>query len=119
MATPSAAGTPRRRASQVAGRGRRIRWDRVGRMALLALLAIILTLYISPAKHWFEQSRTRSAQQAELHELEADNARLKQGIASLENPATLEQRARELGMVRQGERAYVIENPPREAVPGP
>jgi hypothetical protein len=39
-----------------------IRWDRLGRLALLGTLIVILLLYISPAKHWWEQSRTASAQ---------------------------------------------------------
>jgi hypothetical protein len=29
-----------------------IRWDRLGRLALLGTLFVILMLYISPAKHW-------------------------------------------------------------------
>ena len=103
---------PRRRASHaLASSG--IRWDRLGRVALLALLGVILLLYISPAKHWVEQSRTASAQSEELRGLEAENAKLKQRASALRNPDTLEQEARKLGMVRNGERAYVIENPPK------
>jgi cell division protein FtsB len=90
-----------------------IRWDRLGRMALLGVLGVILLLYISPAKHWIEQSGTASAQSQELHELKAENARLEQRARELRDPAALEREARSLGMVRQGERAYVIENPPR------
>ena len=90
-----------------------IRWDRLGRIALLAMLGVILLLYISPAKHWIEQSGTRSAQQHELKELNGENATLKRKLRALRDPATLEQEARRLGMVRRGERSYVIENPPR------
>ena len=115
MATSSAAARrqpPRRRASHaLASSG--IRWDRLGRVALLALLGAILLLYISPAKHWIEQSRTASAQREELRGLEAENAKLERRASDLRNPDTLEQEARKLGMVRSGERAYVIENPPK------
>lgn len=96
-----------------AGTARGIRWDRLGRVALLAMLGVILLLYVSPAKHWLEQSGTRSAQKEELSRLDAENARLKGKVRALSNPGSLEREARRLGMVRRGERSYVIENPPR------
>jgi cell division protein FtsB len=96
---------PRRRRSG-------IRWDRVGRFALLTTLVAILLLYISPAKHWIQQSRTASAQKDELRELTDENRELKRKVRALRDPGALEREARRLGMVRQGERAYVIENLP-------
>lgn len=109
----SATAHPRRRASA----GRRphgaIRWDRVGRIALLVTLGFILLLYISPTKHWFEQTGTAGEQKQELRELNAEQKRLKSRVHSLSDPAALEEEARRLGMVRQGERSYVIRNPPR------
>jgi cell division protein FtsB len=108
---PSRASRPpaRRRASEAFGASG-IRWDRVGRVALLALLGFILLMYVSPAKHWWESSRTGASQSAELKELEAENRELKRRAQLLRNPDTLELEARKLGMVQQGERAYVIEN---------
>jgi cell division protein FtsB len=100
-----------RRAARAARVGR-IRWDRVGRLALLGMLGMIVLLYISPAKHWVEQSNTRAAQQEELSRLNAENAGLKRKLRAFSNPASLEQEARRLGMVKVGERSYVIENPP-------
>ena len=99
MATAS---LPRRRTS--------IRWDRLGRVGLLCVLGVILLLYIPPAKHWIEQSSTLSQQRSELGELERDNARLKKRVRELRDPAALEREARRLGMVKRGERSFVIEN---------
>jgi len=82
-------------------------------MALLGTLGVILLLYISPAKHWLEQSSTARAQKQELQTLNAENATLKRRLRGLRNPATLESEARRLGMVKEGERSYVIENPPK------
>jgi cell division protein FtsB len=90
-----------------------IRWDRLGRLALLATLLVILLLYISPAKHWWQQSRTARAQSAELEKLNEENRKLKRRVRALRDPGALEREARRLGMVRQGERAYVIEGLPR------
>ena len=89
-----------------------IRWDRVGRVALLGTLAVIMLLYVSPASHWIEQSRTNGEQNGELRELLAKNKQLKRRVHDLRTPGALEREARRLGMVRQGERAYVIENLP-------
>jgi cell division protein FtsB len=89
-----------------------IRWDRIGRVALLGTLAVIMLLYVSPTRHWIEQSQTAGEQNAELRELLAKNRQLKRRVRELKTPGALEREARRLGMVRQGERAYVIENLP-------
>jgi cell division protein FtsB len=102
----------RKRRARAGARGT-IRWDRVGRLALLATLGVILLLYISPAKHWVEQSRTAKAQKQELRTLNEENLTLKRRLRGLRNPATLESEARRLGMVKEGERSYVIKNPQR------
>ncbi|HEX8854898.1 MAG TPA: septum formation initiator family protein [Thermoleophilaceae bacterium] len=115
VARSRAAAARRRRPAPPGSRrtgGSGIRWDRVGRMSLLAVLGVILLLYISPLHRYFSQSQTAGRQREELRSLEQENARLKQGIADLRSPQSLERRARELGMVKQGERAYVIENIP-------
>ena len=90
-----------------------IRWDRLGRLALLGTLGVIVLLYLSPAKHWLQQSSTAGAQREELQDLARENEQLKLRVHSLRDPGALEQEARKLGMVRQGERAYVIEGLPR------
>jgi cell division protein FtsB len=114
MAASATAGRERsaRLRAARAGRVGRIRWDRLGRLALLGMLGIILLLYISPVTHWIEQSRTRAAQDQELSRLNAENAGLKRKVHAFTNRASLEQEARRLGMVKVGERSYVIENPP-------
>jgi cell division protein FtsB len=100
-------------ARQPAARRTTIRWDRLGRLALLGTLIVILFLYISPARHWLQQSSTYHEQRDELRQLTHQNEHLKQRVHQLRDPGALEQEARKLGMVRQGERAYVIENLPR------
>ncbi|MEX2253751.1 MAG: septum formation initiator family protein [Thermoleophilaceae bacterium] len=92
---------------------RRIRWERLGRAALLGVLGVILLLYISPAKHWITQSQTASHQDAELQDLKREHTRLERQVRSLRSPGSLEREVRRLGMVRNGERAYSVENLPR------
>jgi cell division protein FtsB len=89
-----------------------IRWDRVGRIALLATLVAIVLSYISPARQWIRQSGTAGRQKQELSDLGTQNRKLKQRLRALRDPGAREREARRLGMVRVGERAYVIENLP-------
>lgn len=90
----------------------RIRWDRVGRVALLLVLVGVLALYVNPLRSYvstWNESKTRNA---EVAQLERENARLRARKAELRNPRALEREARRLGMVRPGERAYVVEGLP-------
>ena len=89
-----------------------IRWDRLGRVALLVTLVVIVLSYLSPARHWLQQSGTASRQKEELGQLTAQQTRLERRLRALRDPGALEREARRLGMVRVGERSYVIENLP-------
>ena len=89
-----------------------IRWDRVGRVALLGTLLVIVFSYLSPARHWIQQSGTANHQQQELSDLREEKKRLDRRLRALRDPGALEREARRLGMVRVGERSYVIENLP-------
>jgi cell division protein FtsB len=96
-----------------ARRAATVRWDRVGRVALLALLGVVLLLYVNPAINYIHTWQEANAKRDEVKRLEAENKRLEARKAALKRPATLEHEARALGMVRPGERAYVIENLPK------
>jgi cell division protein FtsB len=89
-----------------------IRWDRVGRYALLGTLFVILIAYVSPLTHWLQQSRTAGEQRDELQQLQAENRELKRRARELRDPRALEREARRLGMVKQGERAFVVRGLP-------
>ena len=88
----------------------RIHWDRLGRYALLTVLFAILLAYISPISHWLQQSGTAKREEAQLQALQEENASLKHRVEDLKRPLALEREARKLGMIKEGERAYVIEN---------
>src|SRR5947209_7793402 len=81
-----------------------IQWHRVGRVALLGMLGIILLLYISPVSNWLQQRSTAANSTAELHSLQRERDQLQARLRQLNNLNAVEQRARLLGMVRRGER---------------
>ena len=62
--------------------------------------------------HLAGQAGTAGRQKQELSDLGTQNRKLKQRLRALRDPGALEREARRLGMVRVGERAYVIENLP-------
>jgi cell division protein FtsB len=81
-------------------------------VALLSTLLVIVLSYASPARQWIKQSGTASHQAKELGELKTEKRKLHERLRALRDPGALEREARRLGMVRVGERSYVIENLP-------
>ena len=86
-----------------------IHWHRVGRIALLAVLFIILLLYIRPVTHWIQQRNTASHSTQDLRQLQAEEERLQLRLRSLSGAGAIDRGARSMGMIKPGERAYVIE----------
>ncbi len=89
-----------------------VRWERLGRVALVVVVGGILLLYVGPLISYVQTWQESKTKRADLHALERENARLVARRRELREPASLERAARGMGMVRQGERAFVIENLP-------
>jgi hypothetical protein len=103
---PRALPSPRSRASG-------IRWDRVSRVGLLVVLVGILGLYVGPARSYFATRGEAADKRATVQQLRHEQQRLKARVKALHDPAALEREARRLGMVRAGERAYVVKGLPK------
>ena len=91
----------------------RIRWDRLGRWALIGVFALVLYIYIGPAVSWIQTYREAARQRETVAELRAENKRLRARKAELCAPGALEREARRLGMVKAGEKEYVVRGLPR------
>ncbi|MFL5782055.1 MAG: FtsB family cell division protein [Thermoleophilaceae bacterium] len=102
---------PRRGSARGLGSG--IRWERVGRVALLGVLAVIVLLYIPPITHWVQQSHTAARGHQQVRELKRERTRLRARLRELSGPGAVEREARRLGMVEPGERPYVVSVPQR------
>jgi cell division protein FtsB len=87
----------------------RIRWDRLGRWALIGVFALVLYLYVGPAISWIKTYREASRQRAAVAELRAENVKLRERRRTLTQKGALENEARKLGMVKAGERAYIVQ----------
>ena len=91
----------------------RIRWDRISRYALLIVFAGLLFLYVNPARSYVNTLRESHHRAAQVRALEREHSALKARERALVNPHTVEAEARRLGMVRPGERAFVVRGLPR------
>ena len=95
------------------GGARGIRWDRVSRVALLVVLLGMLFLYIGPARSYWSTVQEAKHRRADVARLKHENTKLRARRDALRNPAALEREARRLGMVRPGERSYVVKHLPK------
>jgi hypothetical protein len=86
----------------------RVRWDRIGRVALVLVLFGVLVSYLNPLVNLVDAWRDSKAGEERLVELKSENASLRERVQAAGTSLTLEREARKLGMVKPGERAYVI-----------
>jgi cell division protein FtsB len=86
----------------------RVRWDRIGRIALVLVLFGVMVSYLNPLVNLFDAWRDSKAGEERLAELKQENVQLQGEVREVQSPLTMEREARKLGMVRPGERAYVV-----------
>lgn len=86
----------------------RIKWDRVGRIALTLVLAAVLYSYLNPAIDFVKTYTATTAAKAQLHELLHANRRLHERVQSSGDPIVVDREARSQGMVSEGETPIVV-----------
>ena len=72
------------------------------------MLTALLLGYIGPVSGYLDQRSELRDERARLAELERTRDSFRSQIANLGQPAVLEARARELGLIEPGERAFVV-----------
>ncbi len=113
-ARPSArrASAGRSSARSATSPGARVRWDRLGRVAMLCVLIVLGYLYLSAGVHLVSTWQEARGVSAKVASMERENKTLKRQHEALGRPATVEAQARRLGMMRAGERPYIISGLP-------
>ena len=86
----------------------RVRWERVGRYGLVVVFGIVIALYVQHTLSYLSTRSVADQQRATMTRLEHQNAALLREARSLNDPTTIVDQARALGMVRPGERPYAI-----------
>jgi cell division protein FtsB len=82
-------------------------------VALLLVLGLLGAMAIEPTRQLIEQRERIDGMSSELSQIQRSNRRLDARIGRLQDPDFLEQRARDIGLVRPGETAYVVMPPSR------
>jgi cell division protein FtsB len=90
----------------------RVRWDRVGRTALLLVLLAVALAYVGPARSLLSTWHEKGAKQAQVQQLQQEHDALLRHARELRDPRTVQAEARRLGMVKPGERSYVVSDLP-------
>jgi cell division protein FtsB len=98
---------PRRKPAPRRG-GSRIRWDRVGRIALTLVLAAVLYSYLNPAIDFVKTYTATTAAKAEFHEMLRENKRLHRRVQTAGDPLVIDRKARAQGMVAEGETPIIV-----------
>jgi hypothetical protein len=86
----------------------RIKWDRIGRIALVVVLAAVLYSYLNPAIEFVKTYTATTAAKAERHRLLGETRRLHEVVHSAKDPIVIDREARSQGMVAEGETPIVI-----------
>ncbi len=107
MAAAPVAARPRPRRAR-----RGIRWDRLSRVALLGVLVALVALYVGPALSYVSTVREAGQRRAAVAALQREHARLLARREALRGVGAAEREARRMGMIRPGERPYVVEHLP-------
>jgi hypothetical protein len=94
--------------------GSRVRWDRLARTAMGAVLVALLYLYLSAGIHMFSTWRQARGANATVATMEHENKLLTRQHEALMRSGTLEAEARKLGMMKKGEQPYVITSLPND-----
>jgi cell division protein FtsB len=91
----------------------RVRWDRLGRIGLLVVLAVVAGLYVRQGLSLLSTHSQAQQQESIVSHLSHQNAQLMAEQRTLNDPRAIERDARALGMVRPGERPYVVTGLPK------
>jgi hypothetical protein len=90
----------------------RLRWDRIGRLALLCVLLALIYLYLSAGVRILSTYKQERADRSAVAALAREHVALEQRHQSLGRQSTVEAEARRLGMARSGEQQYVVSGLP-------
>jgi hypothetical protein len=89
-----------------------VRWDRVGRLALLAVLLVLVYLYVSAGVSLLRTWRASRQDGARVAALTREHTYLTHERAALRLRYDSETEARRLGMGRPGEKHFLVSDLP-------
>ncbi|HUN78541.1 MAG TPA: septum formation initiator family protein [Solirubrobacteraceae bacterium] len=105
---PAGADRARQRPLAARAAAARVRWNRLGRLAMVCVLGALLYLYIGAGLNLLSSWREARQDSAQVEVLERQHRTLEAQHATLLSPGTIDAEARALGMVKPGEQFFVV-----------
>jgi cell division protein FtsB len=90
----------------------RVRWDHLGRAALLCVAVALVYLYLSAGLHMLSTWRQSRRDSATVATLTLEHKQLLREREGLNRQASLEEEARQLGMMKKDEQPYIVNGLP-------
>jgi cell division protein FtsB len=81
-------------------------------VALLVVLVGVVGLYVGPAISFVSTYHEAKARRSEVRSLQAENDRLRARKKALQSKSTMEREARRLGLVKPGEKPFIVRGLP-------
>jgi cell division protein FtsB len=91
-----------------------VRWDRIGRLALVFVGLLLIYLYINPLRTYMATWQEARTKRAEVAQMQREHTALVRRARELRAAGSIETEARRLGMVKPDERAYVVRGLPHD-----
>jgi hypothetical protein len=85
-----------------------VRWDRLGRVAMVCVLAVLLYLYLSAGIHMLSTWSQARRDSAAVVAMQREHEVLVRQREALSRKGTVEAEARQLGMMKAREQPYVV-----------
>jgi hypothetical protein len=89
-----------------------VRWDRVGRLAMLCVIVALGYLYLSAGVRMFSTWRQSRHDSSLVSTMQREHRALISKHNALSSQGALEAEARQLSMMRPGEQPYVVTHLP-------
>ena len=85
-----------------------MRWDRLGRLAMLCVLVVLAYLYLSAGVHLLSTWHQARGASAKVAAMQREHGTLQRQHEALGRPGAVEAQARKLGMMKHDERPYIV-----------
>jgi hypothetical protein len=89
-----------------------MRWDRLGRVAMLCVLVVLAYLYLSAGIHLVSTYHQAHGARAKVAVMEHEHAALRRQHEALSSPGAVEAQARKLNMMKRDERPFIVNGLP-------
>ncbi len=91
-----------------------MRWERLGRLAMLSVLAVLVYLYVNAGVRMLATVKQSHADDSAVSALGREHEALRREHESLGRQGTIEADARRLGMMKKDEQQYIITGLPHD-----